>query len=95
MIRIVSDFPTPTWSAGVALVNPGDGQQSVINLFPRAGMLVSYTILTTNTPVAAANVQIYHDAMSSAAESRWIWTCDFPAIPPLRRTIKIGEMIIC
>ncbi|TWH46320.1 hypothetical protein [Sporomusa sp. KB1] len=54
-------WATRQWTAGVALVNPENGQKSVLNMFPRAGKLVGYTIMTTDTPTAATGVQIFHN----------------------------------
>jgi hypothetical protein len=70
-------WATKQWTAGVALVNPANGQKSVLNMFPRAGTLVGYTILTDVVPTEVTGVQIFHDGVLleeisvSAASTDW------------------------
>lgn len=86
MIKVVSDFPypSPAWSVGVAIVRPADGDKTVINVFPRSGILINYTILTTDVPASPTNILIYHDgtmlATVEVADTGTTWTPAEPVI---------------
>lgn len=76
-----AEWVTKPWTAGIALVNPESGQKSVLNIFPRSGTLVGYTILTTDAPTEATGVQIIHNGtlLEEISVSASVTNWDAPA----------------
>lgn len=86
------DADNDIWSLGVTLVYARQNDRSVLNIFPRKGLLIGYTILCAPLqPITPTQIEIYHDntlvITLTVTNQQTLWQAPANFIVPVNTTI--------